>query len=193
MGFLEDGRAMLFPTKDGDGDYSKKLPPNRDAASGESDDKLSDKVFLRSVGISIFAILSCLVMLTATTYAWFTTSLESEETITSSIFKLDISSTPEAISSPDGESVTLLGGVKYTFLIHSNTEGTTGKTGYIKLKIGDAVYISQQVDRGGDDLIFDLLFTSDTTVKIVECWGTSSVSDTERHIISGDSFVDMEK
>ena len=196
MAFLDYLKQNM---KDGDGAYSKILPPNSkilppnsEDAAAKTDDKLNDKLFMRNVGISIFAILMCIVMLTASTFAWFSTTIESSETITSSVFKLDISLSPDAAQSPDGDSVTLLGGTKYTVRIHAITEGTTGNTGYIKLQIGDEIYISEQVYRGGDDLVFELEFSTNTTVKIIECWGLSSVSDSDRDINSGDILVDMQ-
>ena len=51
----------------------------------------NDKKFLFSIAISFVAIIGCIVMLSATTYAWFSSTIESENTITTSVFKLDIS------------------------------------------------------------------------------------------------------
>ena len=154
----------------------------------------ADKIFMRSVAISFVAIIFCAVLLSASTYAWFVKSIESDETIKSSAYTLDISAAPvdkvTAGQTTDGNiTYQLVGGVEYTLTVYAVADDTTnGSTGYIKLKVGDQIYYSEQIDRG-NTLLFTLTFTNDTEIEIIEGWGTSSAS--ERHISSGDSFTDM--
>lgn len=154
----------------------------------------ADKIFMRSVAISFVAIIFCAVLLSASTYAWFVKSIESNETIKSSIYTLDISAAPEekltAGQSTEGNvTYQLLANETYILTVTAVDDGTTnGSTGYIKLKVGDQIFISEQIDRG-DTLEFKLTFTAATEIEIIECWGTSSAS--ERHISPDDSFTDM--
>lgn len=154
---------------------------------------LTDKIFMRSVGVSFLAIIICIVVFTASTYAWFTGSIETPKTtIESSVYTLSISAEPVVTTSVlNGNSVYSLNkDTEYKISITALSEDTTGKTGYVKLIINGNSYISQQIDRG-HKLEFTLSFTSDTEVEIVECWGTSSVPADARDINNGDSFVDM--
>ena len=56
----------------------------------KANDINADKIFIRNVAISFIGIIICIVMLSASSYAWFSTSIESSNTITSSVYKLDI-------------------------------------------------------------------------------------------------------
>ena len=164
----------------------------------DNSDTQSDKIFLRSVVISFVAIMICVVMLSASSYAWFIKSVDSNETIQSSIYTLDISAAPEdkitAGSSTDGNiTYQLIANEVYTLTVYAIDDGTTtGRTGYIKLIVGDQAYYSQQIDRG-HTLEFNITFSTDTKIEIVECWGTSSISEENRDITHGDSLVDMRK
>lgn len=164
----------------------------------DNSDTRSDKIFLRSVVISFVAIAICVVMLSASSYAWFIKSIDSSETIQSSIYTLDISAEPEenlteGLSADGNITYSLIAGVEYTVRIHAIDDGTTnGSTGYVKVIIGDRTYYSQQINRG-HTLEFKITFSTDTSIEIVERWGTSSISDSDRDITNGDSFVDMQK
>lgn len=135
-------------------------------------------------------------MLSASTFAWFNATVESkEETITASVYKLTVSTDPDLTPAvqDDNKIYTLAAGTEYTVTILAVAdETTTGKTGYVKLVVDGNTYISQQIDRG-EQLEFKLTFDSETTVEIIECWGTSSTPSAERDVNSGDSFVNMQK
>ncbi len=166
------------------------------------DEKLTDRVFMRSIITSFFAIIMCIIMLGASTYAWFTTSINSTSTIASASYVLSITAqgdeNKDNVSEPiynsdkiDGNSVyTFKENVAYTITVTSVEKDTTGKTGYIKLKIGDTVFVSQQIDRG-QTISFTLTYTEETKVTIIEGWGTSSVPIEDRDIISGENYSNL--
>lgn len=166
--------------------------------AGEGKDSSADKVFMRSVVMSFIAMIICIIVLSTSTYAWFVESVESNETIQSSVYKLTVTAEPQdkiLVSEGSDGSFTyrLLAGVEYTVTVHSVDDGTTnGKTGYFKLAVGDKTYCSEQIDRG-ETISFSLTFSSDTAVTLVEYWGYSSIPDADRNIVNGDNLVDMIK
>lgn len=160
---------------------------------GSNKDINADKAFMRSIAISFFAIIICVVMLSASTFAWFSTTLESENTISTSVYKLEISvvggtETAEPEKDEDGNlKYSLTGGVTYTVTITALEEGTTGKTGYVKLLHDGTQLCSEQIDRG-DTISFTLNFKSYTELTLIECWGTSSIPEDERDLHNGDVY-----
>lgn len=168
-------------------DYLKQqLDPDREKQP------LTDKIFMRSVVTSFVAIIACIVVFSASTYAWFNESVATTETITTSVYTLSITSNPTLTPHPDtdGNSVyTLAGGTEYTVTVTTVDAETTGTTGYIKLKIGDQTLVSEQINKG-DTLSFTLRFDAETTVTVIECWGISSIPSEDRHITDGCSLGD---
>ena len=70
-------------------DYLKQqLDPDREKQP------LTDKIFMRSVVTSFVAIIACIVVFSASTYAWFNESVATTETITSSVYTLSITTAP---------------------------------------------------------------------------------------------------
>ena len=148
------------------------LKQNKAKSDGEK--PLTDKIFLRSVAISFFAIIICIVMLSASTFAWFNSTVESkEETIAASVYLLEFTAknnqsdnTILSTTDQNGNKVFLLsGGIEYTVTATAIEENTTGNTGYFKLRVGDTTYISDQIDRG-HKLEFTLTFTHDAVENI---------------------------
>lgn len=180
MGFLE---------------FLKKNKQDEDAAT-------NDKVFMRSILMSFFAIIICIVALSASSFAWFNTSVQSSETIQTSVYKLAISvdstdpNAPALSESRNGEgnlTYDLAANLEYSFTVTAVAdETTTGSTGYIKLRINGEThtFISEQIDRG-ETISFTLSFIADTTVELIECWGISILPEEDRDIINGSSFSDM--
>ena len=168
-------------------DYLKQqLDPDREKQP------LTDKIFMRSVVTSFVAIIACIVVFSASTYAWFNESVATTETITASVYTLSITTAPTSttVTNTSGNSVyTLAGDTAYTVTVTTVDDETTGTTGYIKLKIGDQTLVSEQINKG-DTLTFTLRFDSDTTVELIECWGISSIPSEDRHIIDGSSLGD---
>ncbi len=171
--------------------------------SDENNGVNADKIFIRNVGVSFVGIIICIVMLSASSYAWFSTTIESNNSITSSVYKLDIGVVEEdggvtpltATVTENGDYVySLEAGKTYTVTITALAENTTGKTGYIKLRTSkmaedDRALYSEQIDRG-DTISFNLHYTDSTDVTIIEGWGMSSVPEDERDILNGGSYGD---
>lgn len=168
-------------------DYLKQqLDPDREKQP------LTDKIFMRSVVTSFVAIIACILVFSASTYAWFNESVTTTETITSSVYTLSITAEPTLtpLTDTDGNGVyTLAANTAYTVTVTAVEQGTTGKTGYIKLNIGDSTLVSEQIDKG-ETIRFTLRFASETTVTVIECWGTSSIPSEDRHITDGSSLGD---
>ena len=166
-------------------DYLKKqLDPDREK------DTLTDKIFMRSVVTSFVAIIACIVVFSASTYAWFNESVATTETITTSVYTLSITADPTRtpVTNANGnDEYTLDAGIRYAVTVATVDAETTGTTGYIKLRIDDKTYVSEQIDKG-ESLTFYLEFDTDTTVEIIECWGISSIPHETRDIFSGTSL-----
>lgn len=156
----------------------------------------SDSIFMRSVATSFFAIIVCIIFFSASTYAWFTTTIDSEETIQTSIYTLSINAEPQILGTrneDDNLVYSLDADTEYEFTVTAISDNTTnGSTGYIRICINDEIYVSEQIDRG-ETLTFSLSFTSNTVVELVECWGISGISEAERDLTNNSSFVDMQK
>ena len=161
----------------------------------------ADKAFIRSIAISFFAIIVCVVLLSASTFAWFTTTVESENNITSSVYKLDIgveysitdgTEVVNPLTDAEGNlSYLLEGGKVYTVTITAEAENVTGKTGYIKMVYGENTLYSEQIDRG-ETISFTVEYSANTRITIIECWGMSSRPDSERDINNGDALTDTQ-
>ena len=174
--------------------FLKFLKHNRDVESKD----FADKVFIRSVVVSLFALSLCLIVFSTSTWAWLSDTIAASEEIKSSIYVLTVT-----VTSDDGaETLTptkvsgidvydLEAGKEYTITALAVDDSVTNaQTGYFKIKIGNEYFFSEQIDRG-DSITFTLTFTSDTTIEIVKCWGTSSVSDADRDIHNLDNIVDI--
>ena len=163
----------------------------------------ADKTFVRSIAISFFAVIICVVMLAASSFAWFTTSIESSNVIESSVYKLEITilsdeagATTITLTANDNGEFTFDAEAGVTYIITAApTAETTARTGYIKLTTdgmaaGESLY-STQIDREGEntELSFSLRFDDATTVSIFRRWGTSSRD--ERDIHNGDNLVNL--
>lgn len=161
------------------------------------DEIMTDRAFMRGIITSFFAIAMCIIMLGASTYAWFTTSIQSTQTITSAVYVLSITidGGENAYLHPTGEVdgnyvYTFEAGTTYTVTATAiANDSTNGKTGYVKLIVDDKSFVSQQIDRG-DEITFTLKFTEDTEVTFVEGWGTSSAE--VRDLIDGGEYENLQ-
>ena len=174
----------------------------------DENEVVTDRAFMRSIITSFFAIVMCIIMLGASTYAWFTKSIEATSTITSAVYVLSITAqgdeNNDTVSEPiyhteqiDGNNVyTFKAGVTYTITATIIDEKTTAKTGYIKLVVGDKTFVSQQIDRSttdaaSDPLSFTLKYDEETKVTIIEGWGMSSVLPEDRDIKDGANYSNL--
>lgn len=161
----------------------------------DENEVVTDRAFMRSIITSFFAIVMCIIMLGASTYAWFSTSIESSGTITSSVYVLSISiDGADEVLHPtdriDGNYVyTFMENTTYTVTATPVVE-TTAKTGYLKLKIGDKLFVSEQIDRE-QSISFTLSYTEQTEVIFIEGWGTSSILPEDRDILDGVDYENL--
>lgn len=182
--------------------FKNLLNKRRESTNEATDTKaLSDKVFLRSALLSGLAILICVVALASSSFAWFKGSVQTTQTIQAAVYKLDITASPVENTSPAitesqnaaGNTLyTLSSGAEYSVTATAVADETTSaSTGYIKLVINGETYYTVQIDRG-ETISFTLSFDTETTIEVIECWGTSSLSDADRHIINGGSYHNMQ-
>lgn len=171
------------------------------AKAREDKDVDADKIFIRNIAVSFVGIIICIVMLSASSYAWFSTTVESNNTITSSVYKLEIGVIEEngvtpltATVTPEGDyTYTLEADKKYVVTITADSN-TTGNTGYIKLRTDkmaetDPPLYSEQINRG-NTISFTFAYTTDTEITLIEGWGISSIPDDERDILNGGIYGD---
>ena len=160
--------------------------------NADENEVVTDRAFMRSIITSFFAIVMCIIMLGASTYAWFSTSIESTETITSSVYVLSITVDGEVLEPDevDGNYVyTFMENTTYTVTATPVAE-TTAKTGYLKLKIGDKIFVSEQID-SDKSISFTLSYTEQTKVTFIEGWGTSSILPEDRDITNNGEYSNL--
>lgn len=162
---------------------------------------LSDKVFMRSITLSGLAILICIIALASSSFAWFSTDIKSTSTIQSAVYKLEMEVSSLDPASPTitesqnsaGNTVyTLSGSTEYKVTATAiDDETTTASSGYFKIVVDGITYFSEQIDRG-ETISFTLTFDTETQVEVIECWGTCSRTDAERHIFNGGAYNNMQ-
>lgn len=153
---------------------------------------LSEKVFLKSIALSVCGMIVCMIALCSVTWAWFTVDVSSTSNSIKTAY-CDVTVSVEC----GGTAVTPTDG-KYlfekdkTYEIKISAAGTAG-TAYCIVKAGGNSYYTQQFAVGSDPaevcMAFTLAFSADTPdVEFVSCWGTSS--KTERSFCNGGSYLD---
>lgn len=162
--------------------------------------KITDKAFVRFVATSVFGILVCIACLCSSTFAWFTTTLDSgSNTITSGVFDHKI--TVEIIDAEDGEPITVTadGEVQsctldrdksYTVKLDP-TDATTVK-GYCVITIDGVEYHTDTYGAVSDGSLKTLTFTltlpagdGTATVTFKPHWGIAAV----KHIHGDDTIT----
>ena len=162
-------------------------------ASQEESARLADKSFNRSIAISILCILLCAAALCSTSWAWFSDSVSSQETIVTATCTVTatVQDSESVVLLPDGEGNYLLSAdVIYTVELVS--EGTA-QSSYGALTVGGTRYYTEQISTTAPDntLRFTLSFTSDTVVHIKGYWGT--LGREERDLLNGAHYLDMQE
>lgn len=149
--------------------------------------KISDKTFTYNLIASILGIVLCLLFLSATTFAWYSSEISGGSmsiSPSSCVIEVEIAydSDPAnagAYDSCDVPSATVDSNdivYDYNFLggkIYKVTLKPTGTgTGYCKMKVGDSdkYYFSEQMS-GGSDITFYITFEQDSAVEFHSCWG----------------------
>ena len=135
-------------------------------------EKLNEKSVVKSVAISVFVILLCLVSLSSATWAWFNID------IASSANNLQAAYSNVAVSVElDGEASEVTDG-KFTFQkqkLYTVTITATGtaEKGYCVLSLGEEKYYTPQLSTtsGKNSITFSLKFTAKTEIEFIPGWG----------------------
>ena len=162
--------------------------------------KITDKAFTRFVATSVFGILVCIACLCSSTFAWFTTTLDSgSNTITSGIFDHEI--TVEITGVDGGETITVTAdgevqsctldrGKSYVVTLDP-TAATTVK-GYCVISIDGREYHTDTYGAVSEGDLKRLTFTltlpdgdGTATVTFKPHWGIAAV----KHIHGGDTIT----
>ena len=157
-------------------------------------EKLTDKVFMQSVTVSIIGILLCIVALCSATWAWFSSDVTSNSnTIKSGSCTVTVSVTNEGtkidpkVDTTDTYSLE----ANKSYLIKITSVGTV-KSSYCKLMIGGQNYYTEQISTSEPNTIsFTLTFDAPTEVQVITCWGTYSIPNDERSFYNGKSYKNL--
>lgn len=149
------------------------------------------KTFIQSVLFSVLAIIMCAVSLTGLTWAWFSgDTTSSPNTIKSATCVIDAKVTQgeNEITPSELGIYSFENNKEYTVTL---TASGTASSGYCKIKIGSNTYYTDQIstDVQENSIQFKLLFSGDTKIELVKCWGI--YRDEVRHINNGNEYVDM--
>ena len=149
-----------------------------------------DKIFVRNIAISIFAMLICVVFLCASSWAWFeTNTVNAANTVQAGNFDLEINITDSAESPVDltsSDSVYILnavGGEVYTVVVRASDDSTVSG-GYCALLI-DGTYYRTDYFTVGESFSFTLSSSSSVAITFTPVWGSPS----EVAIENGDTFT----
>ena len=168
-----------------------------------SSKKLSDKVFLQSLTVSLLGILVCIIALSSSTWAWFTKDLSSSQnSIQTGTCSVTVSIVEKGTFSVEtsSESLQPVDGV-YTFApntaysVTMTAEGTV-RSAFCKFVVetpqGEEAYYTEQIPTAAPEnqISFTLLFDTETSAKLVECWGVAARE--ERELINGETHLNFE-
>ena len=154
----------------------------------KTNNKLTDKAFVRLMVTSFLGIAICLASLCSATWAWFTTATEStENTLGSGTYALDIecskvynglNSESTAVSvekRSDGTAVCTVGAGTYTVTVRLDGNATV-KTGFCVVKLGARSYKTTAIC-DGDTFTFSFVAPGDVTLEFVPTWGIPAESE----------------
>ena len=161
--------------------------------------KITDKAFTRFVATSVFAILVCIACLCSSTFAWFTTTQDSQSnTISSGTFDHEIKI--EITSADGGATVELTNGGVQTCELNRNksyvvtltpTAATTVK-GYCVITIDGVVYNTDTYGAVSEGSLESLTFTltlpagnGPAEVIFKPHWGIAA----EKHVRDGETLT----
>ena len=148
----------------------------------EKINKLTDKAFSRLVIMSIFAILVCVVCLCASTWAWFSESLPSNNNVITAASDCKISVSVEKdgteIAIADIENAATLeleGGVSYTVKV---TLPKDSSSGYLVISTDSAEYYAEYIEHHDSEqdkaVTFTLTSAETQNVTFSAKWGIYS-------------------
>ena len=165
-------------------------------------DKLTEKVFIQSIVASVLGILLCAVALCSVTWAWFTAgTTTSKSSIQAAHCVVDVAITESGETDPLVKNTENMQNIEYTFAagtykIEMSSKGTASSAYciiYINDDLNQPYYteqmsISRENDQS-DPMTFNLTFNQETKIKIVTCWGVSTISENERIFANEGSYV----
>lgn len=142
--------------------------------------KIREKVMLARAAVTVFIMIVCLVAMSVTAYAYFSSDASlNVDTVKAADFDLNITVTDVStgqIVTAGADGVYSLSGGSYTVVLKK--EGTA-ETGFCIMKAGspESVYHTAQIGVSGEseiqEISFTLTVTSEVSVSFTPHWGTS--------------------
>lgn len=165
--------------------------------SVDNRDDLADKTFIHSLTVCVASILLCLILLSATTWAWFGDNISSASNsiqagnCTVSVDVKNSGTNVEPQANTDSAYTFIFGAEKqYTVTI---TSMGTAKSSYCILIVDGKEYYTEQISTVSPDnsITFTMSFTNETPVQIITRWGTYHADNAARDIYGGKEYVDL--
>ena len=172
-------------------------------------EKITEKVFLQSIIVSIISILLCIIMLCSLTYAWFSTETDSgNNVITSANFSLDVSVSETDSAAPvaieelsDGSIKCTLAKKNTTYTVLLSMTDEANAKGYCAFKIGSDVNevtepMSKDAAIGKRELSFTIATSDEDAAAVViftPKWGypaASTIVDGAAVVLGGTATVE---
>ena len=158
-------------------------------------EKMTEKMFMRSIYVSLLSIGLCIAVLCSVTWAWFSDSVSSAtNTIKTGNCTVEINVSDQfgnRIDPVDGtdEKYTLSSG---SYLITVTSSGSVN-TSYCKLNIANNDYYTQQISTSEPDnaISFTLIFEEDTVLEIYRRWGSYHIPEEERDFFDEGEYSDL--
>lgn len=153
----------------------------KDKLFSTNQDKLTEKAFKQSIAISVFGIILCMIALCSVTWAWFSADISSNANNIQSAYcdvTVSVANSGTAVDPVNG-AYTLEKDKVYEIQIAASG---TAKTAYCILNIGGNTYYTQQIPTTTTEIngitvpssiVFYLKFSADTTVQVINRWGTA--------------------
>lgn len=170
--------------------------------------KMSEKVFLSNIAISIVGIVLCLSTMALTAYAYYSWSLITPTQIIQAGYyecTVEIEKISEVTDNSDlatddetiileGTDIVLEAGT-YRITI-TKAENSTTSTGFCVMSVAGEDYYTVQIDKTEEPVSFVLRINAELTVSFTPCWGTSSKygmdAKTEESYIEAGETVSVE-
>lgn len=137
---------------------------------------------------SVIGACLCAVCLCGMSWAWFTTSVGTgTQTITTSSYMMSntvLCNGIEQNGTSHKDKSTEYTFTSGTYTVFLNTVGTDNATGYCKVKIGDAVYYTDQISANGT-FTFSIEANGTVDVLLIPSWGSCATRTEANRICSG--------
>ena len=155
-----------------------------------------EKVFMTRIMLSMLAMLTCLVILCSTTYAYFMANIAAGFNLETADYELMVSINDEPLLDSDAD-----GKIMYTCPPESDNNEYiftliatgTASTGYCKVMIADKVYFTDQIYTRDAENTLTLEIHADPGMEIIfePSWGTSvAFVNNEEPTYGGEEIID---